>query len=552
MNGAQFLCRLLEDHGIRRVFGLPGTQNSLLFCELRRSPIEIMVTTHEMSAGFAALGYSATSTVPAVMAIIGGPGFSFAVTPLLEAKLDSIPLLCFVFVRKSHPDKTFHTQQIDYGILAGSVCKEVIEPSSIMEFSSAVAQAMTASVSGEPGPVLVIIDSGLLEVTVGDATKGATPESNSTQDERVVNEVADRIRGAKTLLFCGRGSLDSASEVVMLAERLGAPVLTSTSARGVIPENHPLAIVCDLVPANELNRFIAGFDCVIALGIKFSENSTRGFRLDISPEKLVHIDQASQVLSRNLRSRVHALMKVAPFVQALLDMDLQSRPTGEQELSHWRESFRSLKGGQHEYCFQDLDPPTAACFFERLRAALPDDSILVTDAGRHQMEARKYYTSLAPHGLMVPVGFQSMGFAVSAAMGAKLAQPERTVSVIVGDGGFRISGLELAAAVRAKLGILVIVFNDGYFGHIRRTQLAYDGHECGVSVPAIDMEQFAHSIGAAYAYGPADLESVVGAAGERSVPTILEIRLQDSVGRREKMQFRTKRLVKNALDHLRT
>jgi acetolactate synthase-1/2/3 large subunit len=552
MNGAELICETLGKYGVRHVFGLPGTQNARLFSELRRSPIDVLVTTHEMSAGFAALGYAATSSIPAVMAIIGGPGFAYALTPLLEARQDSIPLVCLVFIHRSRPDKAFHTQHVDYRSIAGAACKEILEESSTTELASTLVRAMAIAMGGEPGPVVVLVDSGLLEKRVTAPVSQIPLWLEPNPVEEPVRNVVARIRGQSVLLFVGRGSLGCASEIVRLAERLGAPVLTSTSARGVIPENHPLAVKSDLVSPELINQFIAEFDCVVALGIKFSENSTRGFRLQIPPEKLVHIDQGPDVVARNFEASVHAVTHVPTFVKSLLERDLQATPADESDLAEWRSRFQSSLTTKHKVEFEGLQPSTAAHFFEVLRANLPDDSILVTDCGNHQVMARRYYSSLCPHGLLVPSGFQSMGFALSAALGAKLAHQDRTVVALIGDGGFQMSALELAAAVRAGLDILVIVFNDGHFSQIRHAQLDYDGHECGVALPSLDIAAFAESIGADYSKGPTGLVDAVNNSAGRRVPAIVEIVLHELISRSSSMKIHAKRILKSTVSRLNT
>jgi acetolactate synthase-1/2/3 large subunit len=482
------------------------------------------------------------------MAIISGPGLTYAQTPLQEARLDSIPIVCLVFVRQHDPEKAFHTQQIDHLGIAKSVCKDVLEVFSLEELASTFDQAVTRANEGEPGPVVVFVESDLLGKKITQPASLIPQQSIPVLDENIVDEIRSRVQDKSVLLIAGRGCLACASDFRELAERLGAPVLTSTSARGVLSENHDHAVRSDLVPADLINQFIAQFDCILTMGIKFSENSTQGFRLKLPKDKLVHIDQGPHVSGRNFESQLSLVAHVPTLIKALLNTNLEARKYDIGQLADWRSQFEASLPTKHEPNIQGQSPPTAKRFFEVLATALPDETILVTDSGNHQMLARKHYVCRAPNGLLLPTNFQSMGFAVSTAMGAKLAQPDRPVVALIGDGGFQMSGLELAAAVRSKLNIVVIVFNDGHFGLIRNKQLAYDGFESDVSLPFLDIAGFADSISANYVHGSTDIVRAVDDAVHREGPTIIEIALDDSVGfRRQQVKSRAKGTLKRAL-----
>jgi acetolactate synthase-1/2/3 large subunit len=169
-------------------------------------------------------------------------------------------------------------------------------------------------------------------------------------------------------------------------------------------------------------------------------------------------------------------------------------------------------------------------FYSFLQESLPRDAVLVTDSGLHQMLVRRYYEVRSCRGLVFPTDFQSMGFGIPAAIGAKLACPHRTVVLIVGDGGFAINGLELSTAVRDRIPILALVMNDGYLGLIRSQQLRELGTAAGVRIPTLDFRRLAESIGARYALASDDLEKVVWDAMSADLPTIVEVPVRDTWG----------------------
>jgi acetolactate synthase-1/2/3 large subunit len=195
-------------------------------------------------------------------------------------------------------------------------------------------------------------------------------------------------------------------------------------------------------------------------------------------------------------------------------------------VAQWRQRFGEAK---------PTDPPepvveggTPAAFFAALRAALPRDAILVTDSGLHQVLTRRHYDVLSPRGLLYPSDFQSMGFGLPAAIGAKLAEPTRAVVVVMGDGGLAMTGLELLTAAREKLPVVVVVFNDGQLNLIRLQQLKEFGRASGVELLVPDLEQFAQSVGAQYRAATNDFATTMAEALSHNGPTLIEVAVGDS------------------------
>jgi acetolactate synthase-1/2/3 large subunit len=182
---------------------------------------------------------------------------------------------------------------------------------------------------------------------------------------------------------------------------------------------------------------------------------------------------------------------------------------------------------------QGVSPSTPAAFFAALRAALPRDAILTLDSGQHQMLARRHYRVLAPRALIAPSDFQSMGFGLPAALGAAVAAPERRVVALIGDGGFAMSGLELLTAVRERLPLTVVVFNDGALGLIRDQQHREFGRAHGTALHAPDYAGLAAALGAGYALVDGDAEATLRAALAAAEPVLVEVRLGASARQRE-------------------
>ncbi|NNG16772.1 MAG: thiamine pyrophosphate-binding protein [Gemmatimonadales bacterium] len=535
MTGYDLLCRTLETLGIDRVFGLPGSQNVPFFEALRRSNVRVVVPAHELGAAFMAIGASRASGKVSALTTIPGPGFTYAITGLAEARLDSVPLLHIVQRPATEPGNRFQLQTLDQAAIAGPVVKQVLRIDGPSEVATVIAKAHELALRGEPGPVLVEVDSLTLSAEVTGPSLGvpsqsqALPECSAQELSSVLGLVAGSHR---PMLLVGQGGNAAAADVQLLAERLSCPVLTSTSGRGIMAEDHPLVIPSDLCDVRDVNALVAESDLVLALGIKFSHNGARGFRLRIPPARLVHVDAALEVLGVNYPANLAIHSDVSPFVSTLLKGLSPEGSCGStwshEEVAAWRRRVRSNAPHRAEPEMAGVDPPTPAKFFELIREVLPRDACLVTDSGWHQMLARRHYPVLAPGGLMVPTNLQSMGFGLPAAIGAKLATPDRSVAVVTGDGGVLMSGMDLVTAVRERISLPVLVLNDGQYGLIRIQQLRDFGRPHGVDCSGLDFQAFAAASGARYVSAGEDIRAALRTALNADGPTLIEVAVGDS------------------------
>jgi acetolactate synthase-1/2/3 large subunit len=537
-DGATVVVETLAGLGADCVFGLPGSQNVELFEALRRSRLRTVVATHELAASFMAAGHAMASGRPGVLLTIPGPGFTHALTGLAEAFLDSVPLLHVAGAPATGPGRRFRLQALDQRGMAGPVVKRVFEPQSGADIGSCLAEAYALAQSGEPGPVLVLLPERLLsEPSRREAPASRAVAAGGALDPAQVDRVVELVERAKrVLIYAGRGAGHATGELRTLAEALGALVVTTTSARGTLPEDHPLCRPFDFgTPASEaLNEMLERADLVLAIGCKFSHNGAHGFRLRVAPAKLVHVDASPSVPGSNYECALSLCADAGVFLRGLLarlgvarERD-ETWPAAALE-SVWRPARARHSAAGAEPRIPGADPPTPAGFFAALRRALPAESCLVTDSGLHQTLARRYFTVLAPRGLLIPSNLQSMGFGLPAAIGARLALPDRPVVALVGDGGFAASGLELLTAVREGVPLTVIVFNDGQLGLIRQQQWGRHGRSHGTALANPDFAKLAGAVGASYRRLERDAEGTLrGAAREEGV-TLVEVGLEDTL-----------------------
>jgi len=549
--GAALIVDALTQGNVQCVFGLPGTQTLELFEELRQKGLRTVIATNELSAAFMAGGWARVTGETGVLLTIPGPGFTWALTGLAEARLDSVALLHIAGAPTDLPaGRRFRQQELDQAAIARPLVKEVIEADRRPDPGAAVLDGLRLARSGEPGPVVLHVSSATM------SREYACTPPNTAQTPIVDTEALDSVRARvsaahRPILFVGQGTVQYARQLRALIEQMKAPLLTTPSARGVLPENHPFNFGFDPFAQNtrDVNELVESSDLILAIGCKLAHSGTSGFELRLPAERLVHVDASKEVIGANYP----VSLGVVADAGDLLDLLLASPPppsawTGE-ELDAWRTRLAARPAVSPEPRIAGTRAGDARAFFQSLRKALPADSVLVLDSGLHQVLARRYYTVLAPHGLITPTNLQSMGFAIPTAIGAKLALPNRGVVALLGDGGFAMTALELLSAVGEGIALVVIVFVDGAFGQIRMQQLENYGASHGVSLQSPDLGLLAAAIGARHELISDDnLEVVVRAAlAERGV-TVIEVPVGDTFGiRRSAALARTREATRRAV-----
>jgi len=533
-NGAAHLCSALLSRGVTHAFGLPGSQDLALYESLRESGIRFVLTTNELAAGFMTNGYYRASGRLAALITIPGPGFTWALTPIAEALQDSVAVLHLVG-RPPGSDHRLHLQAIDQQAVAAPLTKGTFRIDAPGDIDRVLEKAVRLAREGEPGPVLVEWTRYALEsAAIPQAPRGAAaPRKVESSD---IAEVAPALANAKyPVILVGQGAIDAATLVREVAETLGAPVFSTASGRGVLPEDHALALCFDGERGNvdTINELLALSDLVLVLGCKLGFSGTMGFQLKLPSDRIVRVDASGDVLHVTCPARLAFVESVQGFLERVVPevAKLAEHPScawTKEEISSWTRRLRRPARDLAEPTVQGTEFGGVAQFFGALRRALPRDSIVCADSGLHQQLLRRHFDVLAPRGLLFPSDYQSMGYGVPAAIGAKLAAPERSVVAVVGDGGFALSGLELLTAVRENISLTVVVFNDGYLGRIRMEQLAAHGSTNSIGLQNPDFEAFAMAVGAAYRLVAGNPESMLRECIERPGVTLVELRLGDS------------------------
>lgn len=538
-NGAELLCNTLEALGVKHVFGVPGTQNVLLYEALHRSAIRPVLSTHELGASFMANGYYRASGNVAPLITIQGPGFTYALTGIAEAFHDSAAVLHIVGQPSTKAARKYEFQALDQSGIAASLVKRVFSISQVDDIPRLVAEAYDLALSGEPGPVLLQWSKEALAnpPTHPFDRKSAGTAGGPIPADSLVDAAATLLGTARRpFLLVGQGAVGAVERVRQLAELIASPVFTTASGRGVLPEDHALALGFDFNrgDVHVLNDMIRLSDCVVALGCKLTHAGTGNFQLDLPSDRLIHVDASEEVLEANYPARLAIHASIESFLERLLPVlrRFPAAPNGSwtlAEIEDWKKRLCVVRSTPVlEPVVHGVKPATARSFFTALRRILPRNGIVVTDSGLHQGLVRRHFDVLSPRGLIVPNDFQSMGFCLPAAIGAKLAAPERAVVAVLGDGGFAMAGMELLTAVREKIPFTVIVFNDGRLNLIRLQQFQSFGSSESVDIMNPDFATFAAAVGARYALIDGNIEQVLRTAVDSDHVTLVEVRVGDS------------------------
>lgn len=463
--GAAALIAALVEQDVAYVFGIPGVHTLLPYDLLHEHPtIRPIVTRHEAAAGFAADGYARARGHPGVCLVVPGPGATNLGTAALVAKSDSVPLVLITAALPRPLLGRYALHDLDLDAFFRPLVKAQV--------------AIDTASAGAPEP--------------GDAAP-VVPE------RATLERALELLRAARAPLFyAGHGVVRAGAgpALVALAETLGAPVLTSNKARGIIPEDHPLA--AGIPSMRGAAALLREADVCLALGTHFNEYTTLGWRVPL-PRRLIRVDREPAVLQQNYPAEVGVAGDVA-LVLAWLGGRLAARaaPSTLGAAHAALREQRRARGGASLAAAATATPP----FHPRvvaalLRELLPPEAILTADGSATESWLYEAgFVVTRPGTILVPEVQQTMGYGVGAALGAALGAPGRAVAAVVGDGSLLMTLGELATIAAERVPLTIIVFNDGYYNALRlRQEVAHGRRYVGTALGALDFAQMARGVG---------------------------------------------------------
>lgn len=490
----------LEQIGVQHVFGIPGVHTTELFDELASSSsIVPVLVTHEGGAAFMADAVSRTTDRIGTLLVVPGAGLTHAASGIAEAYLDGVPMLVLSGGIHRASGRGYQLHDIDQQALVAAFTKARWRVESQRDIVTTIYRAYTEAMSGCPGPVYVELPvdvlmmsgeaGGLLEWPGLPAPMAAAPE--------LVAEACELIASARRPgLFVGWGARGARQQLMALADRLGAPVATTLQGLSSFPSDHPLhaGMSFGLAAAPAARQAFKNCDCLIAIGTRFGEIGTGSYSVEV-PESLIHIDLDAEVFSRNYPARVAIQADARMAVQALLDA-LGARGIARSALPMRSRISRDKAAYLHDWRKSgDAQRVNPARLFHSVDAFWAKDAVVVADDGNHTFLTAELLPMPQGRHFISPTDFNCMGYAVPAAIGAKLANPAREVLAVVGDGAFLMTGNELLTAAAQQLGVIVLVFSDGELAQIAQAQtLPYKRKTCTVLNP-LDLAAAARATG---------------------------------------------------------
>jgi acetolactate synthase-1/2/3 large subunit len=521
--GGDLVVEALRRERVRHVFGIPGYHNLAIYdALLRQREIVHVLARHEAGAAFMADGYARASGEPGVALATTGPGATNALTPLVESYAGSVPVVLIA------SDIASNLVGRDLGALHEVPNQiECFRPvtrwaealTEARAIPGAIAGAFDLLRTGPPGPIALSIPYDFLtaqvEASLPAGGHGARPPCHVADVDEATGLLA---RATRPLVVAGGGVIAAGAEreLQAVARRLGAPVIATVAGRGAVSERDPLfqGVLPDRRACAEPLRTA---DVILAVGTKFGHRSLEKLGVTLDPgQALIHLDLDPAVIGRAFKPRVAIVGDARDGLARLLTGLGETAPATAWDRARLA-AVRADAGPRYT--------PVIAALVDALRAVLPDDAIVVNDQTglTYWMEWR--FPVLCSRTFLYPTGSATLGYAVPAAIGARIARPDRAVVAVAGDGGFMYSVNELATAVKYRLPIVFLVVNDGRFGAIHWLQERLFGRAGEADLVNPDFPALARAFGChAERVEAAGLEDGLRRALAADGPTVLELR----------------------------
>ncbi len=524
LNVGEATIALLEQYGVDTVFGIPGV-HTLEFCRgLNRSSIRHVQARNEQGAGFMADGYARASGKPGVALVISGPGVTNALTAVGQAYADSIPMLML------SADAASHTLGKGLGVLhevpsltdtTAPLTAFSATAMSAEEVPQLLARAFSVFSSERPRPVHIAIPTDVLEMPVETQWQAIELPMRPAPTAKKIERACELLRSAQQPMICvGGGACLAGDAITDIAERLGAAVIGSINAKGIVPDTHPLSLSAGTV-RREVKEYLKKADVVLAVGTELSEVDSFEETLEI-PGKIIRIDIDPRKMNDLYPSEIAILGGAKTSCEAIANQlgEVNARGETVAEVAQLRSEYRSrLDASQQRHCK----------LLDLLRTTLPRETIVMGDVCQLVYSGAFAFDVEMPRRWNYPGGYCTLGSGLPDAIGASLACPETPVVTFAGDGGFMFTVQELVTGAELGLGLPIILWNNEGLKQIQDDMTLREIDLVGVTGINPDFLALAQACGchAVRIDSAAGLTEAVIAAFAADRPTLIEVREQD-------------------------
>lgn len=480
MSGSRALVESLKKEGVKVIFGIPGGAIMPVYDVLYdEKGIRHILMRHEQCAAHAADGYARAIRGPGVCMATSGPGATNLVTGIANAYMDSSPVIAITGQVATHLIGRDAFQETDIIGITTPITKYNYQVRGVEDIPRIVKEAFYVASTGRPGPVLIDVPRDV-QTSVADVDfdvkiniRGYKPniEPHPLQIKKATDILANSER---PIILAGGGVYWSKAygELLTLAELLMAPVATTFMGKGVIPENHPLALGCIGMHGRiEANKAIMATDAILAVGVRFSDRSTGRVDEFCHDAKIIHIDIDPSEIRKNVPVHLPIVADAKIALKAIIDEMIHRG--FKREKSEWIKRIEMLK----KEC-EDSEPSkelTAVNAIKLLRKVLPENAIVATEVGQNQMWASLHFRVLKTGTFISSGGLGTMGFGFPASLGAKVAMPDVPVVDIAGDGSFLMTEQDLATSIVEDIPVIVMILNNSSLGMVAQWQRFFFG-----------------------------------------------------------------------------
>lgn len=519
MKGGQAVITALQDESVDIVFGIPGTHTLPIYRHLVKSGIRHVTPRHEQGGGYAADGYTRAGGRPGILLATTGPGILNAATPASTAWADSIPMLLLSSALPTDiegRDAGFlHQVKNQHGAMENIVATSH-RATSPQDAYDRIRAAFAGFADERPRPVHIDLPLDVLGAEGPVERSSAPPQRRVAADTTAIDAAIDLLTAAERPAFIvGGGARGAAGALIELAERIGACVVTTVNGKGVVPESHPSSLGASIrLPSAQ--AWLGDADVVLAVGTELGESDLWRRSLPLSGE-VIRVDIDPAQLEKNADAAITVLGDARHVIEAMLAALGCGSNAKSANLGVARAAIEAevlADGAGYESLCAALQGALGA------RGFLAADSTMATYLGAvHLLEFD------TPGRLLYSAGSSTLGYALPAGIGAKLARPDEAVLVLVGDGGLMFTIAELVTAVEERLSLPIVVLNDGGYGEIRKEMIATGIEPLGTDLEVPDLPALARACGAhgERLGGVDELSPALAAALERAMPSLIEI-----------------------------